>query len=96
MLRHQNQRQVGEVLAHALAFAQRVDTRRVHGRWYRGRTRVRCAPHCAAAITASCGSWYFEIRLPTAWMRLLPGAYLVGPSTSSTGPITASETGRPS
>ena len=42
-------------------------------------------------MTASCGSWYLAIRLPTRSMRLLAGVYSVGLSTSSKRSITASD-----
>ena len=60
----QNQRQVREVLADALALAQRVQPRRVHAGGARDVLEFAVHPVRAAATTASCGSWYLAIRLP--------------------------------
>ena len=42
-------------------------------------------------MTASWGSWYFAMRLPTRSMRLLAGVYLVGVSSSSKRSMTAAD-----
>ena len=68
----QHQRQVHEVLADALALAQRVQPGRVHAGGARDVVQLAVHP-LRGGDDGFCGSWYLAILLPTAAMRLLAG-----------------------
>ena len=64
---------MGEVLADALAFPMSIKPRRVHTGSARHVLEFAVHPLRGGENGGSCGSLYFAIRLPTAWIRLLAG-----------------------